>query len=638
MKNSIAERVYDFLKTFPPFHFLEKADLISIASEVSIIYLEKGDTLFKKDDPPKNYFYVVRNGAVTLYHTTANNTNEIVNINDGGDVFGVRPLITRENYKLTATANEESIVYAIPIAVFQSISLNNAKVNKYLITAFATNTFDPYTAEETGKIFVDYLPNSSQDMANFQTAQYSKKPITCNLKSSVKAAAIKMRNNNIGCIIVVNENKNPVGIITNSDIKNKIATGLFPIDTCVTNIMNSPVFTGKKDITVADSQLQMIKNNIGHLCITKDGTINSKLIGVLSHHDILVTLGNSPTVILKEIKRAKRTRKLRTARLKANTLIKSYLEQNIPITHILKIIATINDAVTARAVEIALNKLSKPPVSFSWVTLGSQGRKEQLLFSDQDNAIIFEDVPESDYNKTQSYFLELAKLVTKSLNKIGFEYCEADMMASNAAWCKSLTEWKKQFSEWLLKPNEKAILLSSIFFDYSSVYGNDKLTEALTDHIYNTLETSSLFFKLLGSDAIKSPSPLGFFKQFVVEKNGDKKDLFNIKSRAIMPLVDAARLLVLNSRIKGINNTSERFEKMAEIEPNNKELFQSCSYAFKALTKFKTKQGILHNNSGKFIDLETLTKEEQLKLRRCFKPINEIQETLEIRFDLKNFS
>ena len=104
-----------------------------------------------------------------------------------------------------------------------------------------------------------------------------------------------------------------------------------------------------------------------------------------------------------------------------------------------------------------------------------------------------------------------------------------------------------------------------------------------------------------------------------------------------MPLIDAARLLLLSKKIKGINNTSERYEKLAEIEPNNKELYESCSYAFKALSKFKTKQGLLHNNSGKFIKIETLTKEEQLKLRRCFKPISEIQETLKLRFDLKNF-
>jgi CBS domain-containing protein len=211
-------------------------------------------------------------------------------------------------------------------------------------------------------------------------------------------------------------------------------------------------------------------------------------------------------------------------------------------------------------------------------------------------------------------------------------------MASNPEWCKSVSQWKDQFKSWILKPNEKAVLLSSIFFDYNSIYGDKTLIDDLSNTIFETLDDTSLFFKYLGRDAVKSPAPLSFFKQFVVEENNDQKDLFNIKSRALMPLVDAARLLVLIKKIKGINNTAERFEKLAEVEPKNEELYKSCSYAFKALSKFKTKQGILHNTSGKFIELDTLTKEEKLKLKRCFKPISDLQEIIKIRFDLKNFT
>ncbi len=637
MKNSIAERIADFLNGYPPFNMLSNKTLLQIATEVTITYLEKGDTIFEKDDAWHDNFYIVRDGAINLYYSNGD-VKDIMNIHDTGDVFGLRPLITKEPYKLTATANEESIVYAIPIAVFQSVTDYNTQIQKYLITAFASNAYDPYSAEVAGKIFVDYLPSTSQDMVNFQTANYTKSPITCSIKASLKEAAKKMSDHKIGCIIVVDDEKKPVGIITNSDIKNKIATGLFPIETPVTNIMSSPVMTGKKDLTIADGQLQMIKHSIGHLCITKDGTVNSKLVGVLTHHDVLVTLGNNPTVILKEIKRAKRTKKLRAARLKANALLKNYIEQNIPISHIINVISQINDAVTIRVVELALKKMpTAPPVAFSWLALGSQGRKEQLLFTDQDNALVFEDVPKEQYDETQAYFLELAKLITKSLNKIGFEYCEADMMASNPEWCKSLTAWKTQFKDWILKPDEKAVLLSSIFFDYNRVYGSEILVDELTDTIYSTLEKTDLFYKFLGRDAIKSPSPLGFFKQFLVEQNGDQKELFNIKNRALIPLIDAARLLILSKQMKGVNNTYQRFEKLAELEPNNKELYESCSYAFKALSKFKTKQGLLRDNSGKFIDLETLTKEEKLKLRRCFKPIQKIQEILKIRFDLKNF-
>ena len=636
MSNSIADRVSFFLSGYPPFNMIGEKSLFKIASQVDIIYLEKGDSIFEKDNAYHNHFYIVRDGAVNLYHTSET-TKNIVGINDTGDVFGLRALITKENYKLTAIANEESIVYAIPIEVFESVTHNQVKVYKYLITSFASNTYDPYTAEETDKIFVDYLPNSTQDIANFQTADYSKTPITCDTNTSLKDAAIKMCTHKISCIIVIDDNKYPVGIITNSDIKNKIATGKFPITTQVTNIMSSPVISDKKDITVANAQLLMIQHNISHLCITKDGTPNSKLTGILTHHDILVTLGNNPSVLLKDIKRAKRTKHLRSARLKANALLKSYLEQNIPISHIIKIISKINDAVNERAIQLAIQKMdTPPPVAFAWIAIGSQGRKEQLLFTDQDNALIFDDVPEKDYAEVQDYFLKLAKLVTKSLNIIGFEYCKADMMASNTAWCKSITEWKAQFNEWILNADEKGILLSSIFFDYSIAYGEKQLVDTLTDSIYKTLEGSSIFFKYLAKDALKSPPPLGFFKQFLVEQNGDQKDLFNIKSKGLMPLIDAARVLTLSKQIKNINNTYERFEKLAELDPNNKELFNSCAYAFKALLKFKTKQGLLHDNTGKFIELSSLTKEEQLKLKRCFKPINEIQESLKLRFNLSN--
>ena len=637
MKNSIAERVSDFLQRYPPFNMIKSNDLLEIASEITIIYLEKGESIFKNTEPAHEYFYMVRDGAISLNYDNAN-VIEIMNIHDMGDVFGLQALIVKEPYKLTATANEESILYAIPISLFKSITDNNTKIQKYLITVFASNTHVPYTVEQTGEIFSDYIPNTAQDIINFQTASYTKNPITCQVNSTLKDAALKMCAHKIGCIIVIDTNKKPVGIITNSDIKNKIATGLFSIETEVANIMSTPVITGKKGLTVADGQLQMIKNDIGHLCITRDGTINSKLIGVLTHHDVLATIGNSPAVILKDIKRANRTKKLRAARLKANTLLKSHLEQNIPLSHIVTIISQINDAVTVRVVELAIKKMpTPPPVTFSWLALGSQGRKEQLLYTDQDNALVFEDVPKKQYIETQAYFLELSRIITKTLNKIGFEYCEADMMASNLEWCKSLSEWQNQFKDWILKPDKKAVLLSSIFFDYDIKYGNQKLVDNLTDSIFNSLSETSIFYKFLGSDAIKSPSPVGFFKQFLVEKDGEQKELFNIKSRAIMPLVDAARLLVLSKQIRHVNNTSERFEKLAQLEPENKALYKSCAYAFKALSKFKTKQGLFNNNSGKFINLQTLTKEEKLKLRRCFKPINEIQEVLKIRFDLKNF-
>jgi CBS domain-containing protein len=636
MKNTISERVFDFLKNYPPFNLLTAKKIAEIASEVKIIYLEKGKILFNQNDTNHEHFYIVRNGGISMYKNSENDKS-LIDICDAGDIFGLRPLISKENYLLDAIANEESIVYGIPIAIFEAVSEKSLKINKYLLTSFASTSFDPYTSEQNNNIFTDYIAKDNLSDSNLQSINYTKRPLKCTIKSTIKEAAIKMSAQKIGCIVVVDDECVPIGIITNSDIKNKIATGLFSIDTSVKEIMSFPVITQSKNLTVLDAQLQMIKHRVGHVCITADGTGNSKLIGILTNHDVLASLGNNPTVILKEIKRAKRTREIREIRSKANLLLKSYLEQNIPLSHISKIISEVNDSVTIRVIELSLKKMeTPPPVKFTWLALGSQGRKEQLLYTDQDNALIFEDVEQEKYQETKEYFLKLAGHITKSLHKIGYEYCPAEMMASNPEWCLSLSEWKNQFNDWIMNIDEKAILLSSIFFDFNAIYGDTIMPKELTKSIFESLNNKNLLCTFLAKEAVASPSPLGFFKQFLVENNGDHKDFFNIKKRALMPLINAARLLVLSNNISEINNTAQRFERLAEIEPQNKELYQSCSYAFKAVLKFKTKQGILHNNSGRIIQLESLTKEEKLKLKRCFKPIREIQEVLSVRYNLAN--
>ena len=209
------------------------------------------------------------------------------------------------------------------------------------------------------------------------------------------------------------------------------------------------------------------------------------------------------------------------------------------------------------------------------------------------------------------------------------------MMASNPKWCLSLSEWKKTTSHWIINPGVDEVLLSSIFFDYNLVYGDVNLVNELSEHIFYTVKKYPIFFVHLAKGALQNPSPTGFFRQFLVEQDGAHKDSFDVKSRALRPLTDAARVLILSHSIKSINNTAERFEKLAELEPNNKDVYLACSYASKALLKFRTKQGLAHNDSGRFINLNTLSKEEKIKLKRTFKTIKEIQELVTLRFQLK---
>lgn len=634
MKNTIAERIYDFLKDFPPFDVLEKEQLFKIASHVKVTYVEKGNFVFKQEENPHLHFYIVKDGAIGLYRTMEND-QILVDICDEGDIFGLRPLIQNDHYLMSAKANEESILYAISVEILKEIIKTNDRVNKFIIASFSSNIKTPY-AQKNSQLFADVetLEANNPNYYEVQTAEYSKNPITCSKTCTIKEAALIMSSKRVGSILIV-EDKNPIGIITDKDLRLKIATGLVSINENVSKIMSSPVITFPEKITIAEAQIEMIKHKIKHLCITKNGKPNSELIGVLSEHDIVVLHGNNPSVLIKELKRAKDVAKLKYIREKASNLLKGYIEQNIPIVFISKIISEINDAITIKAIELSLEEMAtQPPVKFGWLALGSQGRKEQLLITDQDNALVFEDVPKENYKTTKDYFLLLSKKITDKLHTVGFDYCPANMMASNPHWCLSLTEWKAQFNTWITKPSEKAIMMCTIFFDYNLVYGDKELVTKMSDSIFKSIQSYEIFLNFLGKNALLNPPPLGFFRQFVVEHDGAHKDQFDLKSRALMPLIDAARLITLSHAIKDKNNTIARFKKLAKIEPQNKDLYRSCIDSFKILLRYRTEQGIKHNDSGRYIDLNNLSKSEKLKLKGCFKPIKDIQELLNIRYNL----
>ena len=641
MKNTIASRIADFLKDYPPFKFLKKDQLLAISGQVKVLYLEKGKMFFSEGEKGHLHFYVVNKGAVSLERK---NQGELETIDkcDEGDIFGLRPLFAKENYLINAIAEEESIVYAIPIEKFKPLSEENKDVGNFLIQSFASNTRNPYSEAHKGKLISDNEPEENKYQTNsnlfeLQPAPVTKKVVIVSPDTTIKEAAQLMSKKKVGSVLVA-KNNIPKGIVTDEDFRDMVATGVFGIETTVSKIMASPVVCYPRGLSIAQAQLSMMKHHINHICITEDGTPNTKVVGVLSEHDIMVSEAHNPSVLMKAIQRSKSTNELKKIRHKVTLLLRGFIASNIPLAHISKIIFELNDATIKRIIERCIKKLpTPPPCDFAWVSLGSQGRKEQLLQTDQDNALIFEDVPTDKLEETRTYFLELAKKVNKRMKIIGYEFCPAEMMAKNPKYCLSLSEWKQQFTKWIIDPGNDEILLCSIFFDFDITYGNIKLSNALADHIFDLTRDNRKFYAVMGATTLRNPSPLGFFRQFLVEQDGENKDYFDIKKRGITPITDAARLLILNRQVKNISNTAERFEKLAQLEPNNKELFLSCAYTARVLLKLRTKNGLDNRNSGRFIDLTSLSKEEKIKLKRCFKSIRQIQELIKFKFEVSPY-
>jgi CBS domain-containing protein len=635
--NTIAARIADFLKEYPPFNYLSYSDLIEIAMSIRVVNLEKNKPLFQIDDLLHDSFYVVAAGTINL-SIISDAEESLLNKCHVGDIFGLRPFFAKNNYMMTAKAREESVLYAIPIAAFRPFVAQNSDVLNFLLESFATNTGNP--SENRGKFISDNIsyPDKKSEIHYFQSLAYNKTPLKTLPTTIIREAAQIMTDNLLNSIIIA-ENNLPIGIVTDTDLRSKIATGRFPISETISKVMSSPVITVAPDISLPEAQLLMLKNNVTHLCVTQDGSDKSEIKGIISEHDLIVAQANNPGVLIKEIKRSLNPKDLKGIREKLSELIQNSITKNIPLTHINNISGEITSAIVKRAVELAILEMGSPPARFAWFCIGSQGRKEQLLLTDQDSFLVFEDVAADKYRDVKDYFLKLAKKVTTTLEKTGYEFCPYGNMASNMSWCKSLTDWTVQYSTWMNTPGKKNTdEACGIFFDYEIAFGSTQLEEALTDTIFNNLKNNQLFFDYLGNDALRKPAPLSFFKKFNIEEEGPNKDKFDIKTRALMPLIDSARLLVLSHNIRGINNTYLRFKQLAMVEPKLSEVYLNCAEAFLALSKFRTLEGLKNDNSGQFINLEELSKSDREKLKNCFAPIKELEELIKDKFQLTQFS
>jgi CBS domain-containing protein len=635
MKNPVAQGIADFLQHFPPFSSLEYADLLHISGQSKVIYLEKSQVLFKGGDTTHPDFYVVKDGAIGL-SLTSDAEETLIDKCDEGDILGLRPFFAKNDYLMTARAREESIIYGIPIEAFRPYITGNPKVLEFLLESFASQTRNPYDKERSGKLMAENVVFSDQvaDIQYFQPIKYTRNPITANAEDVLKFIAKTMSNSSVGSVII-QKDQLPIGIITDRDLRSKIATGLFSIEVEAREVMTSPVITVPENISVAEAQMLMLKHDVGHLCVTRDGSDKSAVTGIISEHDVVAAQANTPGVLLKQTRRATNAKELKYVREKLTDLIQNSIDTLIPISHISNIVAEINIAITRRAIELAVEKIgSPPPVRFVWMNIGSQGRKEQLLLTDQDNALVFEDVEPEQYHTVKRYFLELAEIVTEYLGKVGYEPSPNKLLASNTQWCKSLTDWMKQYDTWINAPAEKNVELSTIFFDFDFIYGAPAIEHALASHIGTNIARNKKFFAYLAADTLKNPPPLGFFRQFLVESDGEHKDYFDIKSRALEPLTDAARLLALSLDQIEVTNTYHRFKKLAELEPKNADLYEECAEAFNTLMRFRTEEGLINNSNGKYLNLNELSKSDKVKLKNTFQPISDIQDMIKNRFSL----
>jgi len=628
VSNTVIQSILGVLKRYEPFSFLTDRALEKLAKGIQLMHFEPKETIFRQSQPSGEHFYMVVRGAVALWHESGGD-RALIDVCGEGDIFGARAILAKGNYMASAIAQEESLLYAIGAASVQQLLEAHPKVAAFFAANFAATM--PGRAQKIAQKQGESAGLDSH-FDNRKVAHHTN-VVTGAPELSVREAAALMSDHNIGSIVVTSGAKLPLGIVTDADLRRKVVSkGLDPQKLTLAQIMSSPVVTCNSSPTVSDLIMLMMRRNIRHFCITEDGSPQTPLVGIISERDVVATRGSNPAVLFRQIMLSSSSAQLTQLRDQLDPLLVAYLEQGVKMTFIARIVAEINDALIKKAVEFALKRLAEvgkhPPLPFCWLALGSEGRKEQLLRTDQDNALIYAD---GGQGEAKGFFLELGKQVTDILVACGFARCPGGIMGSNPKWCLSLSDWRSQFAQWVAQPDPKSLMHANIFFDLRAVAGDHQLADALRKSIHQQIKGRTQFKAHFAYSAMLNPPPLSFFRNLILEGEGKHSDRFDVKARAMMPLCDAARVLAYDAELAE-QNTAQRFRELAKQDVKQAQLFHDAAHAYEKLLRLRVREGLRNQDSGRYIKAERLSKMQRQELKNIFKLIGELQQMLRVRY------
>jgi CBS domain-containing protein len=439
-----------------------------------------------------------------------------------------------------------------------------------------------------------------------------------------------MAGHGISSLVLLDPSGLPSGMITDRDLRNKVVSKGRDLSGRVGDIMSATVIKSEARDYCFEALLKMIRYNIHHLLVVDKG----ELKGIMTSHDLMLLQGTSPLSVAREIENQDTIDGLVPVSKKINAIITILIRERARASNITRLITEINDRLVKKIIEITETKLGPPPVDYCWIVYGSEGRKEQTFKTDQDNAIIYKD-PEGNDDDVRAYFTAFASRMRDALVRCGFPTCSADYMASNPKWRQPLSVWKKYFLNWIHNPTPEAILQSLIFFDFRPVYGDVMLAEKLRAFLGREIKDKNLFLAHMAGIVVKNRPPLGFFGSFNCEKQGLHKGKFDIKINGLCPIIDAARLSALETRVYA-TSTLARLMELKNRQGTVNEITDDLEQAFEFLLSLRLKHQYQQMQEGSepdnFIDPHDLGILERSMLKEAFKLILSVQEATKRKY------
>jgi CBS domain-containing protein len=456
-------------------------------------------------------------------------------------------------------------------------------------------------------------------------------PPTCGPELPIGEAAEQMTRYDSSALFVTSPSGAVLGIVTDRDFRERAAArGLSHTD-AVFEVMSAPVVSVPDTALVYEAILRMQEKGKRHLAV-RDA--NGNITGLVTNVDLLHFDRYSSVVMARELGAASGVDDLAAIHERLPRLVGALVDSGAKPRNVTRVVTATLDATVNRLVALAIERMGPPPTAFAFVALGSEGRDEKTLVSDQDNAIVYADVASDQEPGVSAYFLQLGSDVCDGLATIGYPHCKGHVMAKTPRWCRPLAAWKACFGQWIESATPQDFLEINMFFDFRAVHGAGELLAELRDYIDKRLRLSTPFFVNYAQNALLYKPPLTFFGGIAAESIGGHPRTFNAKD-ALRPIIGFARLYALQHGVRD-TNTLDRLQRLMEKGAIKRTLHDDAVGAYDHLMRLRLRQQVA--NAGRFmqpandIDLQALTQLDTTALKQSFHQIAAIQKQIQSDF------
>lgn len=589
-----------------PFDQLAPAILDQAASRADIAYFSQGSTILEAGAVPDALFVVVRGTVQGLI-----NGQERARFGSG-DLFDVESLLRhRGTYQLLA--REDSVCVTLPRSCFIELLGASAEFADFCLEDIAERATNERTA-------------SRQDLADFMIATigdaYIHPPLTVDATTSIHDAAVAMREHRATSLLV--ERNGAIGICSGTDLRDAVVIARRSPDDPVGDIASYELVSLEADDFLFNALLTMTRHSISRVVIRRD----QQIAGVLEQVDLLSFLSSHTHLIAVQIERAATLEELATASRALVDVIEALHGKGVKLHYIGQLVSELNKKLFAKL--FALLAPAELLANSCLIVMGSEGREEQILKTDQDNALILRD------GYTHPDLSRITQAFTEALVSFGYPRCPGNIMVSNPFWTRSVSAFRDEIFDWIQRPGEDSFMHFAIFVDAMPVAGNAGLLDELRQYVFQQLQSNKPFFARFARATVSFETPLGFFANFVVEKGAHREEL-DLKKGGIFPLTHGIRSLALEHRIEA-TNTLERIELLRSRGVLEAQFAVELAEALTVLSTLRLKSGLQKARSNEaqnnYINPANLNKLERELLRDSFKIVNEFKKFISFHFKL----